>query len=583
MGKPNKRLSGLVGDPSNKKRSGSDDTATAESNKMLSTISGIDQLLSGIGSFNDKAALVVEKMAQAAYADSVAFLVPDERLSGLRMVASSGRATQLPPLRQLFPYDLGITGRAFTSGKSIVTNSYPKHADALEHHIAAGVKSTLALPIMFDGIVIGIFIFGSRKSGHFTDQRVGILETVGNQLGPLLENAKLHQELAAIDEISRTITTTLDIDQVYEQFAAELKKLVELDRIAIDIIEPDGKEFIVKYIYGEELAGRQKGDVGPVQGNQLQIVVETKETLLRGNIADSPDWPMNRAALKAGLPSLTLVPLITKGRVIGCLGLRSRNINPHGSREIVILQRLASQIAPAIENTRLFEASQRAESENALLAEIGRVISSSLDINEVYEHFADTVSSLIEFDRIGISLLNQDKNSLNHAYFAGTVVPERQPGEVSRVPGTQFEEVLGTGVPSLLDYENECDVAREFPALLPAFAAGLRSFLMVPLFSKDEVMGVLVLRSKQFRAFSKRDVDLAMKIGYQISPFVECSRLYEDLRKSADELAIGDQIATIITSAADIGELYEKFAGEMRRLVGFDRLACRRSAIMGHF
>jgi hypothetical protein len=76
MGKPNKRLSGLVGDPSNKKRSGNDDTATAESNKMLSTISGIDQLLSGIGSFNDKAALVVEKMAQAAYADSVAFLFP---------------------------------------------------------------------------------------------------------------------------------------------------------------------------------------------------------------------------------------------------------------------------------------------------------------------------------------------------------------------------------------------------------------------------------------------------------------------------------------------------------------------------
>ena len=109
--------------------------------------------------------------------------------------------------------------------------------------------------------------------------------------------------------------------------------------------------------------------------------------------------------------------------------------------EIVILQRLASQIAPAIENTRLFEASQRAESENALLAEIGRVISSSLDINEVYEHFADTVSSLIEFDRIGISLLNQDKNSLNHAYFAGTVVPERQPGEVSRVPRSEERRV----------------------------------------------------------------------------------------------------------------------------------------------
>ena len=211
------------------------------------------------------------------------------------------------------------------------------------------------------------------------------------------------------------------------------------------------------------------------------------------------------------------------------------------------------------------------------------MISSSLDINEVYEHFADTVISLIEFDRTGITLMDAEKNSLSHAYFAGTKVAGRENWDVSPLAGTQVEEVLHTGVSSLLEYENEVDVEREFPGLLPAFAAGLRSFLMVPLFSKDEVMGVMVLRSKQLRAFSKRDVDLAMKIGYQIAPFVECSQLYEDLQKSADQLAIGDQIATIITSAADIGELYEKFAGEMRRLVGFDRLACRCSAIMGHF
>ena len=69
MGKPNKRLSAVDGDPSNKKRSGSDQTVTAESNKILSTISGIDQLISGIGCFDNKAADVVEKMAGAAYAD----------------------------------------------------------------------------------------------------------------------------------------------------------------------------------------------------------------------------------------------------------------------------------------------------------------------------------------------------------------------------------------------------------------------------------------------------------------------------------------------------------------------------------
>ena len=69
MGKPNKRLSAVDGDPPNNRFPGSDETVTAESNKILSTISCIDQLVSGIGCFDDKAADVVEKMAGAAYAD----------------------------------------------------------------------------------------------------------------------------------------------------------------------------------------------------------------------------------------------------------------------------------------------------------------------------------------------------------------------------------------------------------------------------------------------------------------------------------------------------------------------------------
>ena len=136
MGKPNKLVSAVMTAPSNKKRSGGAQTITAESSNILSTISEIDCLLSGIGSFDDKAVQVVEKMAQAAYADWVAFLIPDERLAGLRMVASTGHATRLSPLPQVLPYDLGISGRVFTSAKPIVVNDYPKHADALEHHIA---------------------------------------------------------------------------------------------------------------------------------------------------------------------------------------------------------------------------------------------------------------------------------------------------------------------------------------------------------------------------------------------------------------------------------------------------------------
>ena len=118
------------------------------------------------------------------------------------------------------------------------------------------------------------------------------------------------------------------------------------------------------------------------------------------------------------------------------------------------------------------EAALRLAQETKVLAEIGRIISSSLDIEEVYEPFAEEVRKLIPFDRILVNLINLREGMLVTAYVAGTEVAGRNNRIPFPVAGTVTEEMIRTGTPVIFHPESVEEVLNRFPGLVPAFKAG---------------------------------------------------------------------------------------------------------------
>jgi len=169
----------------------------------------------------------------------------------------------------------------------------------------------------------------------------------------------------------------------------------------------------------------------------------------------------------------------------------------------MLLERLAKQIAPAIENTQLYEERKKAEEEerqaaeeSRVMAEIGKVITSSLNIDEVYGRLTEEVGNLIHFDRISVTIIDPTHGVTRPTYVAGIDVLDRHPGDNIPISGTMTEEVARSRLPKMLMAEHEDDLSSQFPGLVPAFRAGLRSFLGVPLVDHDEVIGVFQIRSK---------------------------------------------------------------------------------------
>ncbi len=130
------------------------------------------------------------------------------------------------------------------------------------------------------------------------------------------------------------------------------------------------------------------------------------------------------------------------------------------------------------------EEAKRLAQENAIMAEIGRIISSTLNIEEVYERFAVEAKKLIPFDRIIINLINREEGTITNAYVSGTEVAGRRPGDVIPLRGSLNEKIMSTKKSVLIQTEDPEELAGRFPTLLTTFQAGLRSMMSVPLLSK---------------------------------------------------------------------------------------------------
>ena len=301
-----------------------------------------------------------------------AILLVNDRTNELRMRFQTGHTPEVERMR--IKMGRGIVGQSAITRSSILVQD----VSTVDNYIDANpnVKSELAVPLIVKNRVIGVIDLQSELPAYFTEEHKRLLELTASRVAIAVENARLYtrvsrqaQTLAVLNEISREITSILDLDDLLERIGQLLKRVVDFQMFTILLWNDRTERFEHRFSsrFGERIRREHNVKLGEgIIGNAAQM----RTPLLVPDVRKDPRYIVANPEVRSELS----VPLIYKGKVIGVLDLEHTRVNYYTEDHQTTLSTLAAQVAISIANARLYqrihEEEQRLERDLAMAREV---------------------------------------------------------------------------------------------------------------------------------------------------------------------------------------------------------------------
>ena len=172
-----------------------------------------------------------------------------------------------------------------------------------------------------------------------------------------------------------------------------------------------------------------------------------------------------------------------------------------------------------------------------LLAHIGRIITSAEDIDEIYDRFAEAVTSAIPADRLSVVVVDTDAWQHKARYYAGVDVPLATLDVWRALDGQVVESVVRSQQPQIVDERNVAAMLAQSPRLQDGVSAGLRTWMDIPVILEQTVVAVMRFMSRTPNAYDARSQAIAVLIAAQIAGPVANAQSVESLLATQAELA----------------------------------------------
>jgi signal transduction histidine kinase/ligand-binding sensor domain-containing protein len=358
------------------------------------------------------------------------------------------------------------------------------------------------------------------------------------------------KELAALNAVAGVVNRSLDLDETLNDALDKTLQVTGIEAGGVYLLDEEARVLNIAAQRGLDPELVENVDRLRVGEGFSGHVVETGQPLIVRDIAT--DARLTRmSAREGGFHSLAVVPLSSKGKVLGSLFAMTRGFREFSDEEVQLLTSIGNQIGVAVENARLFGAEQRRAEQFWLMNEVGRHITSIMDIDELLQTIIRLIRETLGHDRVSIGLVEGDELVYKAAKGTGwepLLQHMRLRVGVDGVTGW----VASRGEPLLVP-----DVSQD-PRFLPTgVSPPSQSELAVPLKTKEAVIGVLNVESAQLDAFDESDVAVLQSLANQAAIAIENARLLETERQRADELEALRTTMADITSELELPALLE--------------------------
>jgi signal transduction histidine kinase len=381
----------------------------------------------------------------------------------------------------------------------------------------------------------GTITIRSRQSDAYEPGQVEIMRQVVAQISPGISNAIHFQESqhrvmerTALAEIGRAATQKIDLDSILMVASGALSNLVNFDHLGTILANPDGGPATVVCWSTEGLLGLKVGDTVEIdEARHMAGILSGRGKDPLGLSTDGGDDADEQRLWMQ-------VPLNEHANLLGVLVISAQSDVALGEDEADLLQRVASQIAPAIKNAQLTAELTKAVEERRAIAAIGRAASTEFEMRRIFAAVASELESIMPCDRFVATLTKPDSDRLEVVHISGVDRPGVRIGDEIAAPTDDQRRELDSRHAIL---RSSPDIPDEIISDDHHFE--LRSWVKVALGDLAEPMGYLSLRSKDSDAYDMSHVELLEGIARQITPPLKNALLFA--QESALRHQLGEQ------------------------------------------
>jgi signal transduction histidine kinase len=451
------------------------------------------------------------------------------------------------------PFDLerSPSTRAITERKIIeipdaTASGTPAFARRAQQTI--GFRSMTYVPLVREEKGLGTIILTHPEPGfRLSVKQRALVQTFADQAVIAIENARvlnelresLQQQTATSDVLKVISRSTFDLQMIFQKVAESACRLCAAEHAFVYRFDGKLLRVVVAHNASPELtAFAEQNPITPGRHSGAARAALEGRTIHIHDVRADPEYTFG--AKEFSLRSLLAVPMQNADDLLGVILIYRNEVFPFNESQVALMETFADEAVIAIENTRLFEEVQARNRDLVALGDVGRAVSSTLDLKVVLKTIVDRAVALSGTDAGSIFYYRDDlgRFELGETSGLGDELIARYRKLDIATGQTGLGEAIANRQPLQIPdvLKRPSNVLRD-----AAFEAGLHAALIVPLLGSDSALGALVLQRGRTGEFSPAVVNLMQSFADQSAIALDNARLFEEIERKGRELEIASQ------------------------------------------
>ena len=486
------------------------------------------------------------------------------------------------------------TGRALLEGRTIQIPDVEIDPDYtfIKAKELGGFRTLLAVPMLRDGMAIGVLGLSRKEVRPFTDKQIELVSTFADQAAIAIENVRLFEaeqqrtrelsksllQQTATSDVLRVISKSpTDIQPVLETIGERAEKLCNAEISGVAIV--DGELFRLASIHGVTEAGVEAARRAyPMRRTDETVIARAIRTGSVCHVADvlsDPQYQLKDTARITGYRGCLGVPMVRDEQVVGAIFVARRQPGLFSDAQVQLLKTFADQAVIAIENVRLFKETKISLEQQTATADVLKIISrSTFDLQTVLQTLLESAAQFCGADKASIIREKDGVFYAAEAYgYARDFLDYMKNIPIKAERGSASGRALVEGrVVHIIDVAAD----PEYTLVEAARLGDFRTILCVPMLREGVPIGLLVLTRSEVHAFTDKQIELVTTFADQAAIAIENVRLFEaeqqrthELGKSLEDLRTTQDRLVQTQKLASLGQLTAGIAHEIKNPLNF--------------